>query len=444
MRRRTGRHPAFRGPGLVLLAVVLLLALGPASASPDVTTPVVSAQSGGATSTASAWPDQVHLSWVGDPSTTMAVTWRTATDAAGPYLMEWWTAADGEPAGSVAATGEPAPGGRGVLHKAELAGLQPDTEYRYRLAGDGGVWGEELSFRTAPATLPDAGVSFTVNGDVGTSYMFIDVAPIMRRLALEPPGLHLIAGDLTYADLYRGTEEEEHWFSTDLAVVASRRPVLVAWGNHEYYQGADVGIDTVTRYFQLPRTGRPNACNPFPFYSLTYAGILIVALDDSASPCFDRAAQESWLDRTLAASATDPSIAWTVVVVHGPPFSSGCHGSEPLNRYPAFDRYGVDLVISAHDHDYERSWPVSWDGADIRTDYAAPPYPAYLVAGVGGASTYDCVSSNPWSAFFDPGQHVGFVRITALPASLRAEFVAKPAYDPDAEFRVLDQLTLLR
>ena len=25
---------------------------------------------------------------------------------------------------------------------------------------------------------------------------------------------------------------------------------------------------------------------------------------------------------------------------------------------PLFDRYGVDLVLCGHDHDYERSWPV--------------------------------------------------------------------------------------
>ena len=220
------------------------------------------------------------------------------------------------------------------MHKAQLAGLRPDTHYRYRVAGDGGIWGEELSFRTAPAVLDDDGVSFTVNGDVGTSYMFADVAPITRRLALEPPGLHVIAGDLTYADLYRGAEEEEDWLSTDLAVVAGRRPVLVTWGNHEYYGGDDVGIDTLTRYFQLPRTGLPNPCNPVPFYSLAYAGILIVALDDPASPCFDRATQEHWLARTLAAADVAPSIVWKVVVVHSPPFSSGCHGSELLNSLP--------------------------------------------------------------------------------------------------------------
>ena len=83
------RRPAFRESGLVLLGVVLALVVAPGSARPEATTPVVPAQSGTATSTASAWPDQAHLSWVGDPSTTMAVTWGTAANEAGPYLVEW-------------------------------------------------------------------------------------------------------------------------------------------------------------------------------------------------------------------------------------------------------------------------------------------------------------------------------------------------------------------
>jgi len=432
LRGRASLSLGARGPAHLALTVLLaaLSLLGSVTA--------------GRAADGAAAPDQIHLSWVSDPSTTMAVTWRTATDSAGPYMFQWGPTPGVYSGGHVSATSEPAPGGRGYLHKAEVTGLQPDTEYYYRVAGDHGAWSTDLSFRTAAGTLSERGVTFTVNGDVGTSYMFADVAPIMRRLAAEPPGPHLVVGDLTYADLNRGTEEEEYWLATDLAVVAGRRPVLVTWGNHEYYRAADVGIETITRYFQLPRTGRPNACNPAPFYSLRYAGVPIVALDDPASPCFDRAAQQTWLGQTLAAAAADAAVVWKVVVVHSPPFSSGCHGGEVLNRYPEFDRYGVDLVISGHDHDYERSWPTSWDGSSIGADYTAPKYPTYLVAGVGGAATYDCVSSNPWSAFFDPGRHTGYVRVTAFATSMVAELVAKEAYVEASEVGVIDRFVVTR
>lgn len=274
--------------------------------------------------------------------------------------------------------------------------------------------------------------------------MFADVAPVMRQLARESAGPHLVVGDLTYADLYRGTEEEEHWLAADLALVAGHRPVLVAWGNHEYQASMDVGIDTVVRYFQLPRTGRPNACNPVPFYAIRYAGILLVALDDPASPCFDLELQRAWLDQTLAKAADDRSVRWKVVLVHSPPFSSGCHGGEPRNRLSELDRHGVDLVISGHDHDYERSWPTSWDGSDVESDYASPHYPTYIVAGIGGSSTYDCGAPGAWTAFFDPGRHVGYVRVTAYPSRLQADLVAKEAYVADSPFSVVDTVTITR
>lgn len=86
--RRVGCRTTGRWPWLALLGVALALVLTPGSARRAATS-VVSASPGAAMLTASAWPDQIHLSWIADSSTTMAVTWRTATDAAGPYLVEW-------------------------------------------------------------------------------------------------------------------------------------------------------------------------------------------------------------------------------------------------------------------------------------------------------------------------------------------------------------------
>jgi hypothetical protein len=37
---------------------------------------------------------------------------------------------------------------------------------------------------------------------------------------------------------------------------------------------------------------------------------------------------------------------------------------------PLFDRYGVDLVLCGHDHDYERSWPVRGCNHDAGRDAA--------------------------------------------------------------------------
>ena len=50
--------------------------------------------------------------------------------------------------------------------------------------------------------------------------------------------------------------------------------------------------------------------------------------------------------------------AWKVVALHHPPYSAGYQGSDEAARAaftPLFERYGVQLVLSGHDHDYQRS-----------------------------------------------------------------------------------------
>ncbi|WP_443797824.1 metallophosphoesterase, partial [Burkholderia vietnamiensis] len=56
-------------------------------------------------------------------------------------------------------------------------------------------------------------------------------------------------------------------------------------------------------------------------------------------------------------------IDWIVVQMHQDALSSSKtgNGSDKGIReawLPLFDRYGVDLVLCGHDHDYERSYPV--------------------------------------------------------------------------------------
>jgi 3',5'-cyclic AMP phosphodiesterase CpdA len=77
----------------------------------------------------------------------------------------------------------------------------------------------------------------------------------------------------------------------------------------------------------------------------------------------------AFLERTLADSAA----RWTIVAIHESPYSAGYQGSnlEIRDRLaPVFARYGVQLVLSGHDHDYQRSRPI--DGV------------TYIVTGAGG------------------------------------------------------------
>jgi 3',5'-cyclic AMP phosphodiesterase CpdA len=109
---------------------------------------------------------------------------------------------------------------------------------------------------------------------------------------------------------------------------------------------------------------------PGRWYAAQLGDVLFVALDSTMA---EDPGQLTWLEQTLAASNND----WVIAEMHHPPLSAGIHGSDEDTReafVPLFEKYGVDLVLAGHDHDYQRSIPiggvtyiVSGAGAKVRS-----------------------------------------------------------------------------
>lgn len=123
---------------------------------------------------------------------------------------------------------------------------------------------------------------------------------------------------------------------------------------------------------------------PGRWYARSLGPVLFIGLDSNRP---DDPAQRGWLEQTLA-GATEP---WKIVALHHPPYSAGWHGSSLNVRdafAPLFERYGVQLVLAGHDHDYQRSTPirgvtyvVSGGAAKLRktgrADYTATSWSTY-------------------------------------------------------------------
>ena len=102
-----------------------------------------------------------------------------------------------------------------------------------------------------------------------------------------------------------------------------------------------------------------------------------------------------WLDEDL--STTDRP--WKIVYMHRPPYSSGEHGSDAGLRAklaPILEKHGVQLVLSGHDHDYERMVPQN--GVQ------------YIVTGGGGRGTRT-VGSSSFTAFSEAVIHFVIVEV---------------------------------
>lgn len=192
----------------------------------------------------------------------------------------------------------------------------------------------------------DDAVRFAVVGDSGTGGRnALRVGGQMAEAYRDRPfGLLVHTGDLVYyGDLVsRYTQVVERPFGPLLDAGVTIRPVL---GNHDF--------DYVATMRLLERLGLPGR-----YYSFRSGPVEFFMLD-STPPEFGGGggdAQLAWLIDRLGTSTA----RWKVVVVHHPPFSSASHGSDdaaPRALAPVLAEHGVDIVLSGHDHHYERTTP---------------------------------------------------------------------------------------
>jgi hypothetical protein len=145
-------------------------------------------------------------------------------------------------------------------------------------------------------------------------------------------------------------------------------------GNHEYYSS---GAAPYYTYFGSA-AGDPGK----GYYSYDVGAWHVVALNSEmfASSLFTDAARKTqmdWLDADLKAHKTLCTLAYW----HHPRFSSGWHGSDAAQVpvWQIFYDNGVDLVLTGHDHDYERFLPMTPAGVLDTTRGVTQ-----IIAGTGG------------------------------------------------------------
>jgi alkaline phosphatase D len=102
-------------------------------------------------------------------------------------------------------------------------------------------------------------------------------------------------------------------------------------------------------------------------YNHGYTGDLAIEKqDNSAVPDFRHGKpnlQTLWLEKTLAQFRRESDVDMIVVIMHQCAMSTSVPGNGSdlgIRRawLPLFDKYEVDLVLSGHEHDYERTYPV--------------------------------------------------------------------------------------
>jgi len=189
-----------------------------------------------------------------------------------------------------------------------------------------------------------------------------------EKLLAKIPGAVMAIGDLAYPD---GSAENFACYDKTWGKEKARtRP---APGNHEFHS-ADA-----TYYFQYFGAAAGDPSKGYYSYELGSWHIVVLNSEcEQVGGCEAGSAQEKWLREDLVAHPTPCTLAY----FHKPLFSSGGKHGDDLTMKPLWDALyqgGVDVIVSGHDHDYERFAPQTPE---------AKPDPAHgireFVVGTGG------------------------------------------------------------
>ena len=244
--------------------------------------------------------------------------------------------------------------------------------------------------------------SFGTAGDWGSNS---DTAATASNIASHQNQIVIGLGDFCYCG------SPDSWWNGPLAPI-----------NHLMFRGAQGNHDAdnsgSSEYLRL--FGQNNWTSSF-----NYKNVHFVPIDTESNP--DAAA----LDKDLATARQDPNIKWIVAFYHKPIYTSPTN-HEPDEAgiknivVPLFDKYHVDLVLQAHNHNYQRSYPLKADMVtETRPDsvYQSPKGSIYMVVGTGGQDFYPLNGQAPYIQ----NQFTaipGFLKVDVSDTSLKGTFFA--------------------
>ena len=329
--------------------------------------------------------------------TSMTVMWHTSLEASSVVRY-----------GPTDACNQTIEGNDSVIHEVVLKGLEPETQYFYRVesrtpAGTSYL-SEPATFKTAVKR--ETPYAFAVISDTqGNPKVSKQIAELAWG---QRPSFLLHPGDLVSTGKNRG-----HWlkhFFPGMRPLINHVPFYPVLGNHE--QNAKHYYD----YVSLP--------DPEYYYAFDFGNARFFMVDTNQKVDPD-SLQYKWLERELSASKAK----WKFVCHHHPPYSSdendygnlwksnkGRHGDARVRELvPLYEKHGVDLVWNGHIHSYERTWRIL-GGKAVESGG-----PFYMITGGGGGGLETPAPTRP---FFQNnvrrGHHYVMVHVNGGTLELKA------------------------
>ena len=285
-----------------------------------------------------------------------------------------------------------------------VSGLEPETDYRYRVLVDGRPWGEgelhdwsveqatlvlaggryDNRFRTFPSSDVAVPVTFAVLGDFGVGIVdgrldgtrqLLIAGALERAVDTHDVRLVITTGDniyLGHQDTAGTGNEDDEWYSSfyqPYRYILNRVPFFPTVGNHdagdsESSDDRDQLADNLFlehRFGAAVETGSASL-GPGLFYRFQVgANLEFICIDTSIASdmdvehYFDDPAHSRWVREVLLG----PGARWRIPFSHHPPF---CAGPEHTNTtgmverlVPLFEEAGVQIALAGHEHNFQHA-----------------------------------------------------------------------------------------
>ena len=293
--------------------------------------------------------------------TSVVVRWRT--DAPTDSVVRFGAAPDSR----TSSVSDPAPT---TEHVVTIAGLSPGSRYYYSVGSSAGALaGGDAThyFATSPPPGSAPPIRIWAFGDAG----FGDASQAAVRDAYyrfagqRATDVWLMLGDNAYTN---GTDAEYQTRMFDVYRDLLRNTVLWStFGNHEALSSSSASQSgPYYDAFTFPTAGESGGApsGTEAYYSFDYGNVHFICLNSDDVPRSPTEPMLTWLRNDLAQNTQQ----WTIAFFHHPPYSKGSHDSDnPAdsggrmhdmreNALPILEEFGVDLVLTGHSHNYERSF----------------------------------------------------------------------------------------
>jgi predicted phosphodiesterase len=346
------------------------------------------------TFSAAAQPEGIHLSWNGNTSSSMAITWVNAVSGKEGVMY-------GKDSLHLDKT---APGLKThvaeqsfYVNKAVLQKLNSDTYYYYKVGSNETGWSMIYRFRTSPRAGTGNKIVVGVWSDTQNNtgnLKFERTDSIVKQLRKEEYSFTIHNGDLvengsvvkSWSDLFNVTQP-----------VNARSPLMSVTGNH------DVNNDSTSSGFQKPFPVFYEVMN-LPGnqlnYSFDYGNAHFIAINSGwaegaakvGKVLFERNSEEyKWLEKDLKKARKNKRIRWIILYSHYPVYSYGFSHIPAWQSHlkPLVDKYKVDIYLAGHRHVYERHKAIRGSDVFEMTDvhaYNKPEGTVYITNGSCGGN----------------------------------------------------------